>query len=129
MREKPKILLVDDDQDFVASTKTVLESKPCEVIVAYNGEEGITKARETKPDLIILDIIMPMKDGFTAAEQFKKDPELKNIPIIMLTSYSTQHGTTGIPISSGFTLEAEDYIEKPIQPDVLLSLVEKYIKH
>ena len=66
---KAKILLVDDDIDFVEATKTVLESKPYEVIVAYEGEEGLRKARTANPDLILLDIIMPVKDGFTAAEQ------------------------------------------------------------
>jgi len=123
-----KILLVDDDLDFVASTKTVLESKPYEVIVAYNGNEALEKARTENPDLIILDIIMPLKDGFTAAEQFKKDAKLSKIPIIMLTSYSTQRSGTAIPVSSGYSLEAEDYIEKPVEPVELLKAVEKYIR-
>jgi len=74
MEKKAKILLVDDDIDFVESTKIVLESKPYEVIVAYEGDEALRKAREENPDLVLLDIIMPVKDGFTAAEQFKKDP-------------------------------------------------------
>lgn len=125
---KAKILLVDDDQDFVASTKTVLESKPYEVVVAYNGNEGLEKAKAENPDLIILDVIMPMTDGFTAAEQFKKDPELNKIPIIMLTSYSTQRSGTAIPVSAGYSLEAEDYIDKPIEPAELLKVVEKYLK-
>jgi CheY-like chemotaxis protein len=125
---KAKILLVDDDQDFVASTKTVLESKPYDVVVAYNGNEGLEKAKTENPDLIILDVIMPMKDGFTAAEQFKKDPQLSKIPIIMLTSYSTQRSGTAIPVSAGYSLEAEDYIDKPIEPEELLKVVEKYIK-
>ena len=76
MEKKAKILLVDDDIDFVESTKIILESKPYEVIVAYEGDEGLQKAREENPDLILLDIIMPIKDGFTAAEQLKKDPQL-----------------------------------------------------
>ncbi|MBM3183558.1 MAG: response regulator, partial [Chloroflexi bacterium] len=83
MTQKTKVLLVDDDKDFVEATKMVLESKPYEVLVAYNGDEGLEKARKEKPDLIILDIIMPVKDGFTAAEQLKNDPELKKIPVIM----------------------------------------------
>ena len=126
--KKAKILLVDDDVDFVESTRTVLESKLYEVVVAYDGNQGLQKAKEENPDLIILDIIMPMKDGFSAAEQFKKDAELKKIPLIMLTSYSTQHGNTAIPVGSGYSLEAEDYVEKPIEPDVLLTLVEKYVR-
>lgn len=128
MERIAKILLVDDDVDFIESTKTILESKPYEVIVAYEGEEGLRKAREEKPDLILLDIIMPVKDGFTAAEQLKKDPELSGIPTLMLTSYSARRGGTSIPVSRGFALEAEDYIDKPIKPEELLATVEKYLK-
>ncbi len=128
MDKKAKILLVDDDVDFVEATKTVLESKPYEVIVAHEGEEGLRKARKENPDLILLDIIMPVKDGFTAAEQLKKDPQLSKIPVIMLTSFSTKGAGTGIPLSRGFTLEAEDYIEKPVTPEELLRRVETYLK-
>ena len=128
MEKKAKILLVDDDIDFVEATKIILESKPYEVIVAYEGDEALQKAREENPDLILLDIIMPVKDGFTAAEQFKKDPQLSRIPIIMLTSYSSRRGETSIPVSRGLELEAEDYVEKPISPEDLLNRVEQYLK-
>ncbi len=128
MEKKAKILLVDDDSDFVESTKMVLESKPYEVIVACEGEEGLRKAREEHPDLILLDIIMPVKDGFTAAEQLKKDPQLRKIPVLMLTSFSQRVGETTIPVSRGFELEAEDYIDKPVTPERLLATVEWYLK-
>ena len=128
MEKRPKILLVDDDLDFVDATKTVLESKPYEVIVAYNGDEGLRKAREEKPDLILLDIIMPVEDGFTAAEQLKQDPQLSKIPVIMLTSFSSRGQATSIPRGRGFSLEAEDYIEKPVSPEELLDRVSQYLK-
>ncbi len=128
MEKKAKILLVDDDIDFVESTKIVLESKLYEVIVAHEGDEALRKAREEKPDLILLDIIMPVKDGFSAAEQFKKDPQLSKIPVIMLTSYSSRKGETSIPLSRGLELEAEDYVEKPISPEELLNKVAQYLK-
>ena len=128
MEKKAKILLIDDDVDFVEATKTILESKPYEVIVAYEGDEGLQKAREENPDLVLLDIIMPVKDGFTAAEQFKKDPQLNKIPVVMLTSYSSRKGGTSIPVSRGLELEAEDYVEKPISPEELFNIIEKYLK-
>lgn len=128
MERKAKILLVDDDADFVDSTKLVLESRSYEVIVAVNGDEGLHKAREQKPDLILLDIIMPVEDGFTAAEHIKKDPKLAKIPLLMLTSYSTRGAGTGIPRSRGYTLDAEDYIEKPISPEDLLAVVKAHLK-
>ena len=128
MEKRAKILLVDDDVDFVEATKIILENKPYEVIVARDGDEGIRRAREEHPDLILLDIIMPVKDGFTAAEQLKKDPQLRKIPTLMLTSFTTKGTETSIPVSRGFTLEAEDYIDKPVSPEELLARVEKYLK-
>jgi CheY-like chemotaxis protein len=128
MKRKARILLVDDDADFVESTKTILESEPYEVIVAANGDDGLRKARDEKPDLILLDIIMPVEDGFTAAEQLKKDPKLAKIPVLMLTSYSTRGAGTSIPRSRGYELDAEDYIDKPVTPKDLLTVVEKHLK-
>ena len=128
MERKAKILLVDDDPDFVESTKTVLESKPYDVIVAVNGDEGIKKARQENPDLILLDVIMPVEDGFTAAEQLKDDPQLAKIPVLMLTSYSSKGAETSIPRSRGYELEADDYIDKPVSPNDLLAIVEKHLK-
>jgi len=128
MEKKAKILLIDDDVDFVESTKIILESKPYEVIVAGNGDEGLQKAGEVNPDLILLDVIMPVKDGFTAAEQLKKDPQLSKIPVLMLTAFAAKGGETSIPVSRGFTLETEDYIDKPVSPEELLTRVEKHLK-
>ena len=128
MAKKAKILMVDDDADFVESIKTILESKPYEVIVANNGDEGLRRAREDKPDLILLDVIMPVKDGFTAAEQLKKDPQLSKIPTLMLTAFAEKGLETSIPVSRGLNLETEDYIEKPVSPEELLARVEKHLK-
>jgi two-component system alkaline phosphatase synthesis response regulator PhoP len=128
MERKAKILLIDDDVDFVESTKTILESKPYEVIVAHEGDEGLQKAREENPNLILLDVIMPVKDGFTAAEQLKKDPQLSKIPVLMLTAFAAKSGETSIPVSRGYTLETEDYIDKPVIPEELLARVEKFLK-
>ncbi len=128
MENKTKILLVDDDKDFVEATRLVLESKPYEVVVAYDGDEGLAKARKEKPDLIILDIIMPVKDGFSAAEQLKKDPELKKIPVIMLTSFSEKVGETSLSVSQGLALDTEDYMDKPVAPQELLRRVERLLK-
>ena len=128
MEGKAKILIVDDDVDFIESIKTILDAKPYNVIIANQGDEGLQKAREENPNLILLDVIMPVKDGFTAAEQLNKDPELFRIPIIVLTGFSARVGETSIPRSRGYTLETEDYIEKPVRPQDLLAAVEKALK-
>lgn len=124
MERKPKILIVDDDIDFVEYAKTILESKSYITIIAREGEEGLKKALEDKPDLILLDVIMPVKDGFTAAEQLKKDPRLSRIPVVMLTSFSSRGQGSGIPLGKGYMLETEDYIEKPVSSQELLTRVE-----
>jgi len=128
MEKIAKILLVDDDPDFIETTKIVLETKPYQIIIASNGDEGLRKAREEKPDLILLDVIMPVKDGFTAAEQLKKDPQLRKIPTLMLTAFATKGRETSIPVSRGFDLQTEDYIDKPVSPEELLARVEKHLK-
>ena len=128
MEEKVKILLVDDDKDFIETTKLILENKSYDVIVAYDGDERLIKAKQEKPALIILDVIMPVKDGFSAAEQLKKDPDLKNIPVVMLTSFAEKRGETSVSVSQGLTLEAEDYLDKPVSPDELLRRVERLLK-
>ena len=128
MSTKAKILIIDDDPDFIEPTKLVLESQAYKVITASDGSEGIAKARKDKPDLIILDIIMPVKDGFVAAEELKKDNELKKIPVIMLTSFSEKVSETSLSRSQGLTLDTEDYVDKPVAPQELLRRVEKLLK-
>ncbi|MFH0941426.1 MAG: response regulator [Chloroflexota bacterium] len=128
MQKRAKILLVDDDRDFIEVTRTVLESKPYQVVTATNGDEALRVAKREKPDLILLDIIMPVKDGFTAAEQLKKDIQLKKIPIVMLTSFAQTGQGSALPRARGMGLQTEDYLEKPISPKDLLSAVEKQLK-
>jgi len=125
MTAQRRILVVDDDLVFVEATRAVLESKNYQVSVAYDGDEGLQKAREEKPDAIILDIIMPTKDGFTVCEQLKEDPELTGIPVLVLTSFASDKGKTNIPESAGLTLEAEDYLDKPVDPVELIDRIEK----
>jgi len=127
MAEPGKILLVDDDPVFVEATKIVLETK-YKVITAYDGDEGLAKARKEKPDLILLDIIMPTKDGFHVCKQLKEDKNLGKIPVIILTSFAQHRGETNIPVSAGLELEAEGYIDKPISPDALLKQVAAILK-
>jgi len=121
MSKAPKILVVDDDAELVQVTSNTLRSKLYDVVVAYNGEEGLEKAKKEKPDLILLDIMMPVRDGFSAAERFKKDEELSKIPIIAITSFSESLGQP-------FDYQFDEYINKPIRAKDLLNLVAKYLK-
>ena len=128
MERRAKILLIDDDPDFVEATKVVLESRPYEIITALGGEEGLKKAREEKPDLVLLDVIMPDINGFQVCQQLKKDLQLSQIPVIMITSFSEKYRETSIGVSQGLSLEAEDFVDKPVAPAELLIRVEKWLK-
>ena len=124
-----KILLVDDDPDFVATTKMVLESRHhYKVLTATDGAFALSTAKAEKPDLIILDVIMPFEDGFDTARELKTDPVLSQIPIMMLTSFSQRKGETDISVAQGMELEAEDYVEKPVRPQKLLKRVDRLLK-
>jgi len=125
MKTIPTILLIDDDPDFVEATCTVLESASYEVLVAYNGDEGLAIVREARPDLIILDVIMPVEDGFQVLEKLRGDPTLAHIPVMILTSLP--NGLDVAPMSEANAV-AEDYIDKPIRPAELLQRVEKLLE-
>ena len=129
MDSQARILVIDDDHVFVETTKTVLESKDYQVITAFDGDEGLQKARDEEPDLILLDIIMPTQDGFHVCEQIKGNPQLADIPVIILTSFAKQKGETNIPVSAGFQLEAEGYLDKPVDPKELLEYVGKMLNN
>ena len=128
MEKKYRILVVDDDADFIKATTIVLECQSYQVLTASDGLEGLQVAKEERPDLILLDVIMPAKDGFSAAEQLKKDPDLSDIPVVMLTSFSQARAGTAIAANKGLNLEAEDYLDKPINPDELLACVKQFLK-
>ena len=127
MDSQAKILVIDDDPVFVKTTKTILESRNYQVITAFDGDEGLQKARDEEPNLILLDIIMPTQDGFHVCEQIKGNPQLADIPVIILTSFAKQKGGTNIPVSAGFGLEAEGYLDKPVDPTALLEYVGKML--
>ena len=122
-----RILLVDDDPDFVEATKAILETKPFEVIVAYDGKEGLEKARRENPDVIILDVMMPPPDGYAVCSELKRDPRYKKIPILLLTAVMQALPHTLYTIEMGLRTEADDYIDKPIEPAELVRRVETLI--
>lgn len=127
MTKRTRILLVDDDWDFVEATRMLLETR-YDVLVAYEGDEGLQKAREERPDLIILDIIMPTKDGFLVCEELKKDSQLSRIPVLLLTAFSAKMAETTTSLAQALTTEADDYVEKPVSPEELFRRVEKLLR-
>lgn len=124
-----KILIIDDDADIVESMRVVLESKNYDVISASSGQEGLDKAKQENPDLIILDVMMPNMDGFEMSRAIKGDPEHKNIPILMLTAIKEKSGLDFKKEAGDTTwLPVDDYCEKPLDPQELIAKIEKLLQ-
>ena len=124
MNNPPKILIVDDDADFVDATRMILESNDFQVVTASNREEALKKINSSKPDLILLDIMMDrMDDGFTICYKLKHDPKLKHIPVFTISSITERTGFKFNPATDGEFFEADDYATKPLEPKVLISRI------
>ena len=128
MNEKAKILIVDDDPAFVDATTAILKSGSYKVEAAYDKEEAMEKIKKGKPDLILLDVMMQrLDDGFTMCYKLKHDPELKQIPVLMLTGITEKTGFKFSPETDGEYLEADDYVDKPIKAADLLERVKNLL--
>jgi two-component system alkaline phosphatase synthesis response regulator PhoP len=119
-----KILIVDDDPDLVEAVTMILESKKYDVAAAYGGIEGLQKAKTENPDLIVLDVMMPDKDGYAVCRELKANPALSNIPVLLLTAVVSKIPTTRYTQQGGLETEADDYIDKPVEPEVLVKRIE-----
>ncbi|MFC1883699.1 response regulator transcription factor [Thermodesulfobacteriota bacterium] len=117
------ILVVDDDPDLVETVAMMLESKGCEVGRAYDGIEGEESIKERRPDLIILDVMMPRKDGYELCAELKAKKETSDIPIVLLTAVGEAVPTTKYTHADGMSTEADDYIAKPIDTEGMWQVV------
>jgi len=120
---KYKILIVDDEVDIIELLSYNLKKENFEVISAINGKEAIKIAQKTKPDIILMDVMMPEMDGMEACRQIKSFPQLSNIPLIFLTARGEEYSEL-----AGFDAGADDYIIKPIKPRVLISRLKAILK-
>ncbi|MFH1487098.1 MAG: response regulator [Chloroflexota bacterium] len=130
MEKSPKILIVDDDPDIREAISAVLESQSYEVVQAANGEEGLAKIKDERPDLMILDLLMPKMDGFAVCRALQ-DPrwsKYATFPILILTSVREEASRRRYELESGLALNVDDYAEKPIAPAALLQRVDKLLK-
>ncbi len=119
----PYILVVDDDPDLVETVAMMLESKGCDVGRAYDGVEGEESIKERRPDLIILDVMMPRKDGYILCGELKSRDETREIPVVLLTAVGEAVPTTKYTHADGMSTEADDYIAKPIDTAGLWEVV------
>lgn len=118
-----KVLLVDDEPDIVELLRYNLEQEGIQVITALNGRDGIKAARSERPDLIVLDIMMPGMDGVEVCTQLRQMPEFKHTLITFLTARGEDYSQI-----AGFDAGADDYITKPVRPKVFVSKVRALLK-
>jgi len=118
-----KILLVDDEKELVEMIKMRLEASGYEVIPAYDGQEALDKAKREKPDLIILDLMLPKMDGYKACGLLKADTRYNKIPIIMFTARAQDSD-----IKMGEEVGADAYITKPFETEILLGKIKELLK-
>jgi CheY-like chemotaxis protein len=129
MMAKAKILLVDDDPDFLDMHRAVLANHGYEVITAASGREGLERVRTEMPDMVILDLMMEKHDsGFSFSRQIKMDPLFKKIPILMVTSVAEATGHRFSLQEDGYWMKTDDFLDKPVKPDVLLERVARLLK-
>ncbi|MDZ7665346.1 MAG: response regulator [Desulfotignum sp.] len=123
MSEQKLILVVDDDPDLVEAVSMKLEAKKFRVAKAYDGVEAMDRIKEERPDLVILDVMMPRKNGWDVCDEIKNDASLKEIPVVLLTAVADSVKTTSYTHHNGKTTLADDYIPKPIDLDELMEIV------
>jgi len=120
---KPTILVADDEPSIVLSLQVLLQKAGYDVRVARNGEEAVQAVEASPPDLILLDAMMPKRDGFDVCQALRANPALKDLPIIMLTAKSRD-----VERQKGMALGATDYITKPFSTRDLVAVVRKYLE-
>jgi len=125
-----KILVVDDDTDVLEALTMILERRGYQVVTAQDGIEGLAYLRAEKPDLMILDLMMPKMDGFGVLKELREPrwSEFKNVPILVQTAVREEASRRRYELETGVELGVEDYIEIPVSPDILLQRIEKLIK-
>jgi DNA-binding response OmpR family regulator len=117
-----RILVVDDEIQLVEMVKMRLEAAGYDIILAYDGQEGFEKAKKDKPDLIILDLMLPRMDGYKVCGLLKSDSRYSGIPIIMFTARAQEEDAR-----LGKDLGAEEYLTKPFEPKILLEKIKALI--
>jgi CheY-like chemotaxis protein len=128
MSDRPLILVVDDDPDLVESVSMKLESQDFRVAKAYDGIEAWDRIREEKPDLVLLDVMMPRKDGYELCREIKDDSAFKDIVVVLLTAVAENVKSSKYTHQDGKSTSADDYIAKPIDLDKLMAVVRENLE-
>jgi len=124
-----KILIIDDDVDFVDLNKAVLANNGFEVETAFSAREGMDKVQFEAPDLILLDLMLEKHDtGFSFAKAIKADPRYKEIPILMISAVAGETGYDFTQDQDGYWMKTDDFISKPVEPEELVKRINALIE-
>jgi CheY-like chemotaxis protein len=127
--DKKRILIVDDNRTLVMTAECILQKEGYETATALNGRDGLQKAQQWKPDIIILDIVMPEMDGYEVGQQLRQNPATASIPIIFLSAKGNTDERQGAPaiglkeINKAFDSGANDFLHKPVAAADLLRAI------
>jgi len=127
MSEKKRILVVDDEPDFASIVQGNLEKEGFAVDVAYDGVDGLEQVKKNPPDAIVLDVMMPEKDGYEMCSELKNDPQYADIPIVLLTAVASRVTSTRYSHYDGMSTEADDYIPKPASAEDIVESVKRLL--
>jgi CheY-like chemotaxis protein len=132
---KPTVLLVDDDIDFVRANRTVLNAAGYQVLTAHNGVEGLKIAREHHIDVAVLDVMMDTpEEGFVLARDLRKDEKTKHVPLVMLTSVNEVNRQAGYPFRfsdhdrDDMWLPVDRFLDKPVKPQQLAEAIRSFVR-
>jgi len=128
MNAQPRIMVVDDDPDILDALTTILGTQPYTMETARDGVECVDKVRAEIPDLIVLDLLMPKKDGFAVVRELRENPRYASIPILILTSVREDASRRRYELETGLAMDVQDYVEKPVSPQDLLDRVKNLLE-
>ena len=126
-KSKGRILVVEDNADEAQMVKMILEPEGYGVTLAADGQQGLEKACAERPDLIILDVMMPVLDGFSMCARLRNEPQNREIPVILLTGVAERVRDTKYPLDGVLRAEVQDYLEKPVEPAALVATVAQWL--
>jgi CheY-like chemotaxis protein len=128
MNAQPRVLVVDDDPDILDAITTILSTQSYSLETARDGVECLERVRSEIPDLILLDLLMPEKDGFAVVRELRENPKYAGIPILILTSVREDASRRRYELETGLAMDVQDYLEKPVAPADLLQRVRDLVQ-
>lgn len=128
MRERPYILIVDDDPDILEGILTILEDQPYRLATARDGKKCLEMIAEETPDLLILDLLMPRLDGWGVIRELRSEPRYASLPIMILTTVIEDASRRRYELETGMAMDVQDYVQKPAKPADLIQRIERLLQ-